>query len=50
MVKTFQIDDALHERFVNAVSKAHGGHAYGNISEEHRKALEDRINKLEEMK
>ena len=46
MVKTFQIDNELHDRFVKAIANAYGGHAYGYISREHREAIEDRIKKL----
>lgn len=49
-MKTFLIDDELHRRFIEAISKAHEGHVYGNISSEHRAAIEDRIKKLEETK
>lgn len=49
-MKTFLIDNELHGRFIEAISKAHGGRAYGNISREHRAAIEDRIKKLEETK
>lgn len=50
MVKSFQVDNELHERFTKAVSCAHDGHSYGNISLEHRKALENHIKVLEAMK
>lgn len=49
-MKTFLIDDELHERFVEAIRKANKGKAYGKIAREHRAALEDRIKKLDEMK
>ena len=47
MVKNFLVDDIIHDKFRDAVSKAHGGNPHGYIAREHRKALENHIKLLE---
>jgi hypothetical protein len=50
MVKTFLVDDELHDRFKKAVENAHKEHPRGNLAYEHRAAIEDRIKALEAKK